>query len=373
MAATISVNFASEPEVYQINPPDKKSVSAKLLSDVLGGGVVSGGYVRKTGDAMTGFLTLTTINPVQDWHAAPKRYVDSRAYTRRYYFQCSKSLPLGPGICRPGMAMLSGLDLYTNPFYFFDKGDVSTYGITRYLDVYRNGILQVYGSDYDIINSSTITGAGLTAVRFFQPFTDGATFQVNIGNVGATPVTFGVNVLYDGYGIKTSAVSGDVTISVTPSSFAASSLEVSQKTETNKFVSPGTLSAYPLIPKASGLFRKDPSYDRIGTGNLLAPYGNANGDFQIAVSNLITAVKSNPDNSSPAEPNRVRVYFAASTIGTTNYIPFVTINTEYLIPEDTASATVASTTRTLSSFDFFVYDNFWSNPLDIYEINIIVY
>ena len=373
MAATISVNFATEPEVYQPTPPEKKSISAKVLSDVLGGGVVSGGYVRKTGDNMTGYLTLTSVQPRDAWHAVPKSYVDSHAYTRRYYFTCSANATLGPGVLRPGSYVLSGMDLYTNYFYFFDKTDTSRYGISRYLDVYRNGILQVYGSDYDIINTSTVTGAGITAVRFFQPLTDGANFQVSIGNSGAYPVTFGVNVLYDGYGIMTSAVSGDVTISVTPSSFAASNEEVSMKQEKYKFVSPYTLSAYPLMPKANGLFKKDTNYDRIATGNLYAPYGDANGNFIKLASNMITSIKSNPDNSNPPAPNRIRVYFPQNTLTTTDYIPFVTINTETLIPEDTCTATVVSTTRTLTSFDFFVYDNFWSNPLDIFEINIVVY
>jgi hypothetical protein len=43
-----------------------------------GGGSVSGDYVLKTGDVMSGFLTLNAA-PTAAMHAAPKSYVDSRA------------------------------------------------------------------------------------------------------------------------------------------------------------------------------------------------------------------------------------------------------------------------------------------------------
>ena len=148
MASTISVNFATPEEVYIDIPPAKKSISAKTLSDVLGGGVVGGGYIQLTGTLpnkpMTGFLALTSLMPREDWYAAPKKYVDDHAYTRRYFYEIDDARAGQPGFFASNTVAISGLDKNTTPLYFFEKSDTSYDNAWRYVDVYRNGILQSY-------------------------------------------------------------------------------------------------------------------------------------------------------------------------------------------------------------------------------------
>jgi hypothetical protein len=61
MPATISVNFATAAEVTGANPPTNKSISARILADVLGGGGVTGGYVTLAGaQTITGAKTFST-------------------------------------------------------------------------------------------------------------------------------------------------------------------------------------------------------------------------------------------------------------------------------------------------------------------------
>ena len=60
MPATISVNFATAAEVTGANPPTNKSISARILADVLGGGGVTGGYVTLAGaQTITGAKTFS--------------------------------------------------------------------------------------------------------------------------------------------------------------------------------------------------------------------------------------------------------------------------------------------------------------------------
>lgn len=377
MAATISINFANEQEVYLDNPPEKKSVSAKLLSDVLGGGVVSGGYVRKTGDNMTGYLTLTSIPPKEPFHAVPKQYVDDHSYTRRYFYECKDANQIG--CFKPGTRVLSGFDLYTNLLKFFDKGTGSLNSISKYMDVYRNGILQVYGQDYKIINTSNMF-SGTTAIEFFEPFQPGATFQVSIGNVGAFPTTFGVWNIYGsefgGFGIRTTATSGDVTLFVTPTSFVASEQQVFEATVHDRFLTPRSLSGAKLVNKAWGLFRKDPGYDRSTDGNPENPYGSSRtspfpGTFLPAVSSNIHMIRNVGAFETPRAMNKFRVFIKENILPSTDYVTNVTANTnDSFNPDDAVLINVVGTTRTLTSFDFFVYDMFTSNPLDIYEFNV---
>jgi hypothetical protein len=379
MAATISVNFANEQDVYDESlgtEPlrSKKSVSAKLLSDVLGGGVVSGGYVQRTGSSMTGYLTLTSVPPIENFHAATKKYVDDHAYTRRYYYECRVPPIPGNGFFVPGTNVLSGTDVYTNPLYFFDRGDQSLEGITRYLDVYRDGILQVFGQDYEIINNfGSAISPGVTAIRFFEPFEQNSTFQVNIGNTGAFPLTFGVSKLSGGYGMEYTGISGDLTSYVTPSSFAASSLEVSLSTEPFKFVSPKELSAHPMVIKGIGLFIKDSQWNiESNFKSPLAPYGSQSGEFLKVDSKKILSIKSDPENTG-VSPGRFRVTFELGIVKNINYNAVVNINTNSFNPDDICFATVNLATRTLTSFDFFVYDVFGSNPEDVVEISTLIY
>lgn len=378
MAATISVNFANEQEVYDesddtLSIRAKKSVSAKLLQDVLGGGVVSGGYVKRTGDSMTGYLTLTSVPPVDNYHAASKLYVDSHAYTRRYYYQCGTNTEKY-GIVPPGGNAISGLDLYTNQLYFFERGDSSVFGITRYLDVYRDGILQVYGQDYDILNIPGNTFLpGITAIKFEEPFEVGSTVQVNIGNTGAFPVTFGVNFLSGYRGVRTDAISGDVVVYAEPLDYSALDSQIIESERRDVFVSPKTLSAFPLTPRAIGLFQKeDLLYNTEANPKLPGqPFGNSSGEFITLMSEKIISVKSDPDNT--FTPNYFRAILEGGTVNTVNYNVTITTNLELKDPYYSSFASVVSETRTLSSFDFFVYDVFSSEPFDVYEISIQVY
>lgn len=378
MAATISVNFATEQEVYDerddtLSIRSKKSVSAKVLQDVLGGGVVGGGYVKRTGDSMTGYLTLSGT-PQNDNHATSKIYVDSHAYTRRYYYQCGTNIS-NYGIVPRGATAISGLDLYTNQLYFFQKNDTSVFGITRYLDVYRDGILQVYGQDYEIVNIPGNTFLpGITAVKFAEPFELGSTVQVNIGNTGAYPVTFGVNFLSGYRGVRTTAISGDVVVRAEPLDFSASREQVEQSSRQDIFVSPRTLSAFPLIPRAIGLFRKENvSYNTNELPKFAdQPFGNLDGEFVLLGGNKkIISVTSDPDGNET--PGYFRAILAGGTVNDINYNAVININLETANPEFASFASVVSETRTISSFDFLVYDVFASDPFDVYEISIQVY
>ena len=81
--ATISINYATEQDFLDTSIDTeelraKKSVSARLLQKVLGDDEISTvGYVKRSGDTMTGNLSLTGIDPVQPKHAATKGYVDT--------------------------------------------------------------------------------------------------------------------------------------------------------------------------------------------------------------------------------------------------------------------------------------------------------
>jgi hypothetical protein len=381
MAATISVNFATVQDVFDESAPlrNKKSVNAEVLADALGGGVVGGGYVQRTGgpvSQMTGHLFLTGAPPLEPLHAVSKSYVDNHAFTRRYYYECRSPSVTATGSLRPGTFAVSGTDIYSNPLIFFDRGDPSITGITRYLDVYRDGILQVFGQDYRIVNNpGTTVFVGTTAILFDDPFVIGTNVQVNIGNTGAFPVTFGVAAISGGYGIGFDRNTGDVSSFVRPIDFSATSREVSLSAIRDKFVSPNTLSAFPLMPRASGLFRKgdtgynvDPNFK--GPAD---PYGRlADGFFQPIVSKKIASVTSKADG---INPNFFRAVFDREAVGNENYNVVISTNIENSsrFPDYITSASVISQSRTLSSFNFYVYDIFGSEPLDVYEINILIY
>lgn len=389
MASTISVNFASVDEVFLGRPdptnplvtistaPQKKSVSARVLAEALGGGKVGGGYVQRTGgevSQMTGFLYLSSVMPSEPLHAVPKKYVDDHAYTRRYHFVCRQnptpSLPNPAGYLATGSTIVSGFDLNTNPLYFFDRSDVSREAIAQYVDVYRDGILQKFGAndDYEILNTVTFFG-GTTAIRFNEPFDEGTTVQVNIGNVGALPLTFGVATMSAGYGLETTMFSGDVSMFVTPSSFAASSMEVSLSSNRDKFVSPHTLSAHPLVPRALGLFRKEPGWTGPGDDGY---FGNSVGEFDNIRSFKLKKLTNDPLRV-PGNRDVRQFRVEMDAFGPdTNYNAVVSINFEEFT-DTPSTAYVLSYTRTTSSFDFFVLDSFGNAPTDIYEISIMVY
>jgi hypothetical protein len=379
MAATISINFANEQDVYSSSPSDKRSISAKLLADVLGGGVVSGGYVKKTGDSMTGFLSLTSRPPIEPEHAATKAYVDDHAFTRRYYFECKNNNNYG--YFPPNTRILSGFDLYSNYFKFFEKGTGSINEIQKFMDVYRNGILQVYGQDYKIINTQTFN-SGITAIEFNQPFKDGSTFQINIGNVGAFPLVFGVSNLYGnqkgGYGVNTTSFSGDVTLFITPSSFIASEEQVSSATVNDLCLSPRNLSASPHAVKAWGVFRRDEGYIRSDQEfSSSQPYGRPRGDSREGEFltnngiNIDTVYHLGAFNSNVGF-NVFRVYLKENIFNNVFYTPIVTASTKNSSnPENGIFCNVIGD-KQVNYFDFFVYDIWADLPEDIYEFNIII-
>lgn len=188
MPATISVNFASQAEVENSPQPANKSVSAKVLADVLGGGSLGGGYVRIAGSTMTGFLTLNGA-PTSNLHAATKKYVDDNAYQRKYLYTVSGS----------PRSTVSGAD---------DNSNILTFVATTNVDVYRNGILLVgNGIDYTADpNTNTITFTTQLAV--------GAVVQVNVGGVGSIPSNSGVNQIIAGNGISLNPAGGTGTVTV---------------------------------------------------------------------------------------------------------------------------------------------------------------
>jgi hypothetical protein len=191
MPATISVNFASQAEVETAPQPTNKSVSAKVLADVLGGGSLGGGYVRIAGSTMTGALTLNG-GPTSDLHAATKKYVDDNAFQRKYIYNITVA-----------GSTVSGNDANGNALSFVNGTNV---------DVYRNGVLLVQGTDYTVnVIAQSITFTTALAV--------GAVIQVNVGGVGSVPNTAGVTQILAGTGITLNPGSGigAVTVSVTNS------------------------------------------------------------------------------------------------------------------------------------------------------------
>jgi hypothetical protein len=382
MAATISVNFATVQEVFSTDPenppPSKKSVSAKVLADALGGGVVGGGYVRRTGDSMKGSLILQSSMPIEAYEAAPKTYVDSHSYTRRYKYICDPDNK-DFGYVTPNTTILSGLDLNANQLYFFSRGDEALQNIVQYIDVYRNGILQLNGElpggDFRILSIPGISPfPGVSAVQFHTPFSLGETFQVNIGNVGASPVTFGVERLYGDYGIVTNRVSGDCTLNVTPTSFTANTYQVSARTEMNYFLSPKNLSAYPLIPKAGGYFVR--TYERPEPSQVLPNprYGSEFGYYSHKSSSNIEYVRSGVNDDVGNTPNVFYVKFTNGTVLNNNYSAIITISQFSFINENVCTAGIIDDeTKTVDGFRFYVVDALASDPIDIDGINILVY
>ena len=194
MPATISVNFATQAEVETAPQPTTKSVSAKVLADVLGGGSLGGGYVRIAGSTMTGPLTLNAA-PTQNLHAATKKYVDDNAYQAKYRYN----------VVSP-TSTISGLDVNNNTLQFTS---------TLNVDVYRNGVLMVgNGVDYTANPSPT------NSIVFTTLLAAGAVVQVNVGGVGSILAAApGVAQIQAGSGITLSPAggTGTVLVNVNPS------------------------------------------------------------------------------------------------------------------------------------------------------------
>lgn len=215
MAATISVNFATVQDVFSVSPSPTKSVSSKVLADALGGGVVGGGYVRRTGDAMTGYLTLTSKNPTQDYHAVPKKYIDDFAFTTRYtYFTTAPT------------NVISGADIFNNTLNFNEQLTNTTVG--RYIDVYRDGVLlRPYRDpnnigDYrpTILQYFPTTNVTIPPkIEFTETIPVSSNVQVMVGGKGPMPAVVGVSRIIEGKGgTKLSPLmgTGDVTVTIVP-------------------------------------------------------------------------------------------------------------------------------------------------------------
>jgi hypothetical protein len=373
MAATISINFATPEEVFSSTPPFKKSISAKTLADVLGGGQVGGGYVQRTGAKMTGFLTLLSSAPFDPYHAVHKNYVDQHAFTRRYQYTVGQSLSAGTTI-------VYGRDDNDAKLYFFDQTD--TYSINtiyRYVDVFRNGILQVFGQDYNFLNVEVpeeLITIIPPKVQFYSPLLSGTNVAIHIGNKGATPTVLGVASLsaLNGSGIRLGTflpgiATGDLTISAYPLDFAATVAEMKQPRRVDKLVSPVTLSAFPLMPKAFGIFRKEPGYTRVSSND---PYGNTQGYF--------TTVKGFNINSL-----RTKVGVDSATTFTCTLSPGVFASNESYTPRievsvessaslfDYAVPVVFNSSKTTTLFKFELLTLYFSSPDQVDEVSIVVY
>jgi hypothetical protein len=174
--------------------------------------------------------------------------------------------------------------------------------------------------------------------------------------------------------VRTTAISGDVVVRAEPLDFSASREQVEQSTIQDIFVSPRTLSAFPLMPRAIGLFLKgDEGYNIPDSPkNPDQPFGNEDGEFVLQGGNKkILSVTSDPDGTDT--PGYFRAILAGGTVSDTNYNAVIIINLETANPELASFASVVSQTKTVSSFDFLVYDVFASDPFDVYEISIQVY
>jgi hypothetical protein len=160
---------------------------------------------------------------------------------------------------------------------------------------------------------------------------------------------------------------------VAPQDFAASSQTVGLSTERFLFVSPRSLSAYPLIPKAMGLFRKTITYNTESFfKEINEPYGSADGSFNVINSKKVLSVISDPLKTG-VSPTRFRVTMQSGIFNNTNYNAIVNINSNDFDATQIAIAVVNSAVSTVSTFDFFVSDLQGSPPTDIYEISILVY
>lgn len=386
MAATISINFSTPEEVFSETPPSKKSVSAKTLNEVLGGGTVGGGYVQRNGQTpMTSYLTLFSAAPNSDYHAVHKKYVDDHAFTRRYFFSVGISVSANS-------FSVSGPDDNSARFYFFaPNDDISNNAVQRYVDVYRNGVLQVFGSDYTFSNVDVpeeLVPFYPPRVNFFTPLVSGSNVAVHIGNKGATPAVVGVAALSAivGSGIRVSnrfrdnVSTGELSISAWPYDFEATNYEVQNPTRKDRTLSPVNLSAHPLVPRAYAQFRRyyDPitgqpwsrtfasdKYGRSGTGN-----------FTLVRGMNIYALRSGVGTDAP---ETFTCYISTGVFQvegglSKNYSPIIQVSvgsssslTDYSIP------VIYNDTKALTGFKFTPLTLYFSPPIDVDEVSIAIY
>ena len=405
MAATISINFATPEEVFSNNPPFKKSISAKTLNDVLGGGVVGGGYVQRNGGTpMSSYLTLFSGAPIEPYHAAHKKYVDDHAYTRRFRYVIANDRENKPGTARVG-----GLDESGQKLRFFAVDDRTSFQILKdYVDVYKNGIL-LDPNDY-VLETVYVDppGAGVPEfngfVRFQRPdgfggnvdapLLSGTNIQIHVGNKGALPMTLGVASLtsYRGSGIRIEnnfiphVSTGDLRLSAYPLDFVATTQEMVNPNRTDVMVTPSNLSAFPLVPKAFGVFRRAVDlnaeggfYTRLGQDiTTQPPYGSSTGKYNLIRGFNVANLYSKLDDGEEPSVHTLILSAGVFSRNNSNYVTSVNINLEdssFFDREtggDLAYPIILSNTRTFSGFKFDI-TTFWGDvPVEIHEITVIV-
>jgi hypothetical protein len=387
MAATISINFATPEEVFSETPPNKKSISARTLNEVLGGGSVGGGYVQRNGQTpMTSFLTLFSASPPVDqpFVAVHKKYVDDHAFTRRYIYTVGRSLS-------SESFNVYGPDDYGNALYFFDPEDeVSNIAVERYVDVYRNGILQVFGADYSFAGTETpreLIFISPPRVQFFTPLLSGGNVVIQIGNKGATPSVVGVASLSAvvGSGLRISnryrpdIGTGELSISAWPYDFVATRQEVRTPNRNDVMMSPCNLSAYPLMAKAYGLFRRQSvggvPYERVSA---LDKYGSSTGNFDLVkgfnMDGLKSGIWGNPSEILTCFFSKG--VFVPGEVGPKDYSPMIRIDwtgADRAEENQVMNCWVYNETKSLTGFNFTTQNTFYSPPQDIDEVHIVVY
>ena len=202
MPATISVNFASQSEVENSPQPTNKSVSAKVLADVLGGGSLGGGYVTlASAQTITGSKTFNSPIILQDAptlasHATRKDYVDAATYQQKYTYTIASARSTITATAPPEA-----------------NGRSLSLPNALNLDVYRNGVLLVNNEDYTVAIAPTNT------ITFTTQLAAGAVVQVNQGGIGSALANAGVQQITAGTGISISPAggTGTVTVGVNPS------------------------------------------------------------------------------------------------------------------------------------------------------------
>jgi hypothetical protein len=151
--------------------------------------------------------------------------------------------------------------------------------------------------------------------------------------------------------------------------FAATSSQVRASTANDAYVSPATLSAFPLMPRASGLFRKNVEFI---IDNEYPPsiYGSVNGNFIPMTTYKILSVISKADG---IDPQYFRAIFQDNVVDDVNYNCTVTVRNSSFDPDLAVFNNISSEFKTTSSFDFYVFDFFGTPPVDVYEISIMVF
>ena len=381
MAATISINFATPEEVFSSTPPQKKSISAKTLNDVLGGGQVSGGYVQRSGSTMTGYLTLVSDAPQLSGHAASKGYVDNHAFTRRYNYTVGITLSANT-------KYVSGIDNNGARLRFFEYTDNPSFNaITRYVDVYRDGILQVYGDDYRFLNVQVpIEQERFTppTVEFYSPLLSGSNVAIHIGNKGAFPTVLGVASLSanPGWGIRlgnyyvnNNVSTGDLSISAYPLDFAASAAEMKAPRRNDVMATPINLSAYPLMPKAFGLYRRaKPSGVPYSRGAAEDPYGSPSGWFTFVKGFNLGGLRSGDGFGGGTVATFTCLISTGVFTASDDYTPkieFSVANSGEVF--EYAMGIAFNNAKTPTSFQFTPMTLYFSPPTNVDEVSILVY